>query len=65
MTKQQAIDQLIANAVCGTKGLNCAQDCPLYVRGGNCDDSWSDESVTEAVRTLREGSKRNGKRVQM
>lgn len=49
MTKKEAIDLLIAHAVCCTPFLDCTKHCPY--KPGNCD-RWNEKKMVEAVKLL-------------
>lgn len=50
MTKKEAINILIANAVCVSPKLHCDDDCPYYK---NCIDDGIELKLEEAVKILR------------
>ena len=49
MTKKEAIETLIALAVCSDSKLHCDDDCPFYDK--RCEDNFED-NVAEAVKIL-------------
>ena len=53
MTREEAINILIAAAVCSTEYLYCDEHCPFYHPEGVrvCND-WNDEMAKEAVETI-------------
>ena len=58
MNKQEAINELIANAVCGEPKLYCDTHCPYYIEGKDCKRIGVNFELEEAVKVLtREGKK--------
>ena len=57
MTEKEAIDLLIAHAVCCTPLLDCSEHCPY--KPGNCD-RLNEQKMVEAVKFLTGGSKKDG-----
>ena len=49
MTKKEAIETLVALAVCSDSKLHCDDDCPFYDK--RCEDNFED-NVAEAVKIL-------------
>ncbi len=56
MTKQEALDTLVALAVCSDSRLHCDTDCPFYkeTENGSCDVVF-EPKLEEAVKTLKGG----------
>ena len=55
MDKKEAIDILIANAVCCCSELNCMDHCPYYVEKDGELDYWKvdyETKIKEAVETI-------------
>ena len=52
MTKKEAINELIALAVCIEPKLHCDDDCPYYLQDRNCKRIEEDFKTCEAVKTL-------------
>ena len=57
MSKQEAINILIANAVCSSTELYCDTDCPFYEEDRECKYVREDNDfeLKEAVNTLKGG----------
>jgi len=63
MTRKDAVDTLVALAVCSTEALHCDTDCPFYNEATqlnpaeykyHCSDAWTNATISEAVAVLRE-----------
>lgn len=52
MTREKAINILIAVAVCSTEFLNCEGHCPFYHPEVEACEEWTDEQAKEAVDTI-------------
>ena len=53
MTNEEAINILIAVAVCSTEYLYCDEHCPFYhPEGVRVCNEWNDEMAKEAVETI-------------
>ena len=53
MTRQEAIDVLMAVGVCTVPQLKCEKHCPLVEKCGAAPDSrWTEKEVAEAVKLL-------------
>ena len=53
MTREEAINILIAVAVCSTEYLYCDEHCPFYhPEGVRVCNEWNDEMAKEAVETI-------------
>ena len=70
MTREEAINILIAVAVCSTEYLYCNEHCPFYhPEGVRVCNEWNDEMAKEAVETIsairqqEAVTKRNGLKV--
>ena len=53
MNKKEAINILIANAVCIDPKLHCDDDCPYYVENKGCKYMDKQFELKEAVYTLK------------
>ena len=56
MDRAEAINTLIALAVCSVGGLSCGEDCPVKDKCWNkkSGDAWTEDGVRDAVHFLRE-----------
>ena len=60
MNKKEALDTLIALAVCSDSKLHCDTDCPFYVETetGQCNVKF-ENNISEAVKTLKGDNNEN------
>lgn len=63
MDRKEAINTLIALAVCSSPELNCAEDCPFCDENnkGQCTYKHKDFKLKEAVKVLKEDDDRINK----